>query len=302
MEKKPLNSSEEIDLLYFVRPVSNAFKKATAWGVRYTRFLAHNRFLFAGILLAGSIAGYCLRFIIPPSYKTEGIFISNMMPAKYCVTLLDNLNELRRPLNIPILAKELNISQDAAWQIRRITPTATLKDTFALEKRDSSMSVFQVTLILHDMRYVDEIGKGLVNYLENNEYVLRRKQARIKNFQAQIDALDAKMQSLDSLRTIVNSSIMPRSQGQGIILGEPINPVSIYQAQTAYLKERLYMQERLSMINHIEVLQPFFKLNEYNNPNYERLLIYAFIASFLFAMMVVPMIGRRPKPRAEQVF
>lgn len=301
MEKKQTSSSEEIDLLYFFRPVSNAFKKATAWGTDYVRLLAHNRFLFAAILLAGSVAGYCLRYVIPPSYKTNAILVSDMLPAHYCVTLLENLNELRKPGNIPTLAKELNISTNAAWEIKGITPAAFYRDSFALEKRDTSMSIFTVSLILQDMRYLEEIQKGLISYLENNEYIRRRKAERTRSWTTQIAQLDVRRRTLDSLRIIISNSIIPRSQGQGIILGQPIDPVTIYQAESNYLKERLSLEERLATINHIEVLQPFFKLNEYNNPNYNKLLNYAFIASFLFALVAVLLIGRRPKSPVARV-
>ena len=301
MEKKTTtSSSEEIDLLYFFRPVGNAFKKAALWAEYYLAILAANRFLFAGILIAGAIGGYCLRYVIPPSYKTNAIFVSDMLPARYCVTLLENLNELRRPGNIPTLAKELNISTDAAWQIKGITSSALPKDSFALEKRDTSMSLFSITLTLQDMSRLEEIQKGLVSYLENIEYVRKRKAERTRSWQLQIAELEVRRKSLDSLRIIVSQSIIPRSQGQGIILGTPIDPVSIYQAESMYLKERLGLEANLATIDHIEVLQPFFKLNEYNSPDYEKLLRYAFIASFLFALLAVPLIGRKPKPRVVQ--
>jgi hypothetical protein len=300
MEKKTTTSSaEEIDLLYFFRPVNNAFKKATAWGVDYVKLLAHNRFLFAGILALGAFAGYCLRYVIEPSYRTNAIFVSDMLPSNYCVSLIDNLNALRSPGNIPTLAKELNITEEAARQIKAIEPTALATDTFTIERRDTTLAMFQVTLVLDDISNVMEIQKGLSNYLESNEFVRKRKAEMAKSYQTQIEALELRRQSLDSLRTIVNNSITPRSQGQGIILGEPLNPVLIYQAEMAYLRERLFLEEKLATIDHVEVLQPFFKLNDRNNPDYDKLMNYAFIASFLFAMVVVPLIGRRlhgPRP------
>ena len=228
MEKKTTtSSSEEIDLLYFFRPVNRAFKKATSWGMDYVRLLAHNRFLFAGILVLGSIAGYCLRYVIKPSFKTNAVFVSDMLPSNYCVSLIDNLNSLRSPGNIPTLAKELNITEEAARQIKAIEPTALAGDTFTIERRDTAMAMFQVTLVLDDMRNVTQIQEGLTHYLESNEFVRKRKAERTKSYQTQIAALETRRQSLDSLRTIVNNSITPRSQGQGIILGEPLNPVII---------------------------------------------------------------------------
>jgi hypothetical protein len=295
MEQKRHNSSDEIDLMYFFRPVSNAFKKLWSLAGYWIMMLAFNRYLFAGILLLGTLAGYCLRYVIKPAYSTEAIFTSDMLPARYCTTLLGNLNELRKPGNIPELARQLNISENAAWQIQGLTASTSPKDTFVVERRDSSMSVFRVTLVLADIRYVEEIQRGLVSYLENNDHARRRKEAKIKHIQSLRAALDANIVSLDSLRKLVNSSIVPRSQGQGIILGEPINPVSIYQAEMSYLKERLHLEERLASIDHIEVLQPFFKLSEKNTPDYDKMLKYAFALSFLFAVLIVPIVGRRPK-------
>ena len=88
MEKKQQSTSEEIDLLYFFRPIGNAARRTWGFANDYISLLAHNRFLFAAILLLGSVAGYCLRYVIAPTYKTEAIFISDMLPAKYCTTLL----------------------------------------------------------------------------------------------------------------------------------------------------------------------------------------------------------------------
>jgi hypothetical protein len=294
MEQKRNNSSEEIDLLYFFRPVGNAFKRAGNWATDYMRLLAHNRYLFAAILLLGSAAGYCVRYFIKPSYKTEAIFISDMIPARYCTNLIQNLNELRKPGNIPELARTLDIPQDAAWQIQGIIPTAAPKDTFVVEKRDSSMSLFRITLVMSNMQHIQAIQDGLVKYLESNDYVRKRKEARLHNLITQKADLELRVKSLDSLKTIVNNSIIPRSQGQGIILGEPINPVSVYQAEVSYLRDQLNIQERIATIDNIEVLQPFFKLSEYNHPDYDKYLTYAFIASFLFGLLVVALIGRRP--------
>jgi hypothetical protein len=294
MEQKRTTSSEEIDLLYFFRPVGNAFKKASNWGVGFIRLLAYNRFLFAAILLVGSAAGYCLRYFIAPAYKTEAIFISDMIPARYCTNLIQNLNELRGPGNIPELARTLNIPQDAARQIKSIIPTASMKDTFAVEKRDSSMSLFRVTLIVSNMQHIEAIQDGLVHYLEGNDYVRKRKEARLNNLITQKADLEQRIKNLDSLRTLLTNSVVPRSQGQGIILGEPINPVTVYQAEVSYLRDQLNIQEKIATIDNIEVLQPFFRINEYNHPNYDKYLNYAFIASFLFGLLVVALIGKRP--------
>ena len=92
---------------------------------------------------------------------------------------------------------------------------------------------------------------------------------------------------------------MPRSQGQGIILGEPINPVNVVQAEVNYLREQLYIEQELSTMDNIEVLQPFFKLNDYNYPDFTRLMLYSFILALFIAGILTPVLSRRIKNRGK---
>ena len=98
-----------------------------------------------------------------------------------------------------------------------------------------------------------------------------------------------------SLKQIVNSSIVPRSEGKGIILGEPIDPVSIYQAEMAYYKEQLNIDQALATIDNIEVIQPFLRINHYNYPNYNLYFLYFFLLSLAVAGFTVLQFGKNPK-------
>ena len=147
------------------------------------------------------------------------------------------------------------------------------------------------------MQYVDTIQQGVVNYLENVPYALKRKEARIQSLQSLNATLDNRMVSLDSIRKLVSQSIVPRSQGQGIILGEPIDPVKIYNTEMAYYKERLRIEEDLKLIDNIQVLQPFLKLSGTNYPNYFLILISGFLVSLFATLILTPVFGKRPKPK-----
>jgi hypothetical protein len=165
--------------------------------------------------------------------------------------------------------------------------------------KDSVMAVFQITLVLSEIKYVDSIQTGIVGYLENNPFSLTRKAAKIQQLKVLKSLLDVKLKELDSLKQIISSSIVPRSQGQGIILGEPINPISVVQAEVNYLREQLYIDQELSTMDNIEVLQPFFKLNDYNYPDFNRLTLYSFILALLIAGILTPVLGKRIKNRGK---
>lgn len=292
-EQRP--NQAEIDLYYFFKPVGTAIKKI--WnGITYIeRKISANLIVFLAIVLLGSLAGYFMRYIIKPSYETGGIFVSNILPGKYCSILLKNLNSIKGGANDPVLAQELNIPVEAAQDIQSIR-MADMRDTFLIEKKDSTLSLFKITLRLASVVHLDTIQWGLVNYLENNEYALKRKEAKIKALLALKENLSIKMQSLDSLKKIVNNSIVPRSEARGIILGEPVDPVSIYHVEMGYYKEQLNIDQALVTIDNIEVIQPFFKINRPNYPRYNWIALKYFLVSLAIATIVVLLLGKKPRP------
>ena len=172
---------------------------------------------------------------------------------------------------------------------------SNMRDTFLIDKKDSTISLFKITLTLKSVQHLDTIQWGLVNYLENNEYAIKRKDAKRKALEAMKANLNHKLEGLDSLKKIVNSSIIPRSEGKGIILGEPIDPVSIYQAEMGYYREQLNIDQALATIDNIEVIQPFLKLNHTNYPRYNWLMGWFFLTSLAIALLFVLVFGRKPK-------
>lgn len=230
-------SSEEIDLLYFFQPVINGFKKLWDGLKRLSYRVWENIGLFSIIVAVITTAGYCLRYIIPPGYQSKAIFISHVLPAEYCERLLKNLDQLKSEKNLPVLADQLKISKDAAKSIQCID-LKPIADTFVMKKTDddSTLAVFEIRLILSEITYVDSIQNGLVNYLENNPFSLKRKEALRHRLNSLKSVLEVKLQGLDSLKKIVNSNIFPQSVTKGIISAEPINPASIVQAEVSYLK------------------------------------------------------------------
>ena len=287
MDKQPIKSSEEIDLLYFLKPIGNFISD-------YITTLKRNRLLILIVILFMTVGGYLLRHVITPGYLTRGVFISHVLPGKYFATTSDNLQDLIDEPQSTLLANELKISPELAGNIRQITITPQ-NDTFTVFKRDSAALAFTIELVIYNMNKVDSIQSALVNYFENSDYATRRKETKIKTLMALRSSLQQKVASLDSLKNIVNNSITPRSEGHGIIFGEPVDPVEVYKARTDNYKELLRIDEQLTLINNIEILQPFMKLEKYNYPKFNKLLIYAFLTSLFVAFIIVPLFRWRLK-------
>lgn len=273
-------------------------RKTGNWLAYYWSSLRKNFWLFLGIIVLVTLIGFSLRYMIPGGYRTSGIFISHTIPGKYCSIMLDNLDKLSGSGNTSILGKELQIDEKMAATIFSINTTPS-NDTAFIDRNDSSLSIFSVELILTNMQYLENIQKGLISYLENNSFAEKRKIAKIQSLESLKASLTRKIQSLDTVKNLVNSSIVPRGEGRGIILGEPINPVNVYQVEVLYSKELLKIDEELATSDNIETLQPFLRFNEYNYPKFNRILLYFFIASVIGAFIFTPIYGRKPKPESD---
>lgn len=293
MEERQSPASPEIDLSYFFRPLGKVFKGIGRGIENYYLRIVNNGLLFGAVIVIITTAAYCLRYVIKPAYRTEGIFMSRVLPGKYCETLIKNLNKLKGQANLPLLARELKISTTAAGTIRYVE-LSKIQDTIAIDDRDTSITVFTVELTLSNTQYLDSIQIGIVNYLENVPYAIKRKEAKAKTLAALKQSFNTKLVGLDSLKKLVSQSVVPRSEGKGIILGEPINPVSVYQAEVNYFREQLKVDEELELIDNIEIIQPFFKLNATNTPNYTLILIEGFLASLIATLIITPLFGKKP--------
>jgi len=294
MEEKKHQQSEEIDLLYFLRPINRGVKTVYGWGELYVRTMLHNLWMAIAIVVLITGFAYSTRFWMGKAYKTEGIFVSHILPAKYCGMMLSNLNQLLGDENITVFAQQLNLPPEIAGQIAGIS-LDPLRDTFFLDKKDTALALFRITLILTSMENLEKIQNGIVHYLESSEYARNRQRARVQMFETIRANLQQRINSLDSLKQIVNSSVVPRSQGQGIILGQPIDPVSVYNAEMGYFHEMMRVNESLQLMDNIEVVQPFLKRLKYNYPDFRKFLIYGFLASVVTALVFVPLLGRKLK-------
>ena len=293
-EEKLPTKNEEIDLLYFLSPIFKAVRNLWLWVANYFRLLWSGKWLFISMMVVVGLAAFSLRFILPKAYKTSAIFLSHSLDAKLCSILINNLDYENKSDNQNLILRALKISKEAASNIKMIS-AEPIEDSLIAHKADPDASLIQISLRISSDKDIAAIQSGLEDYLENNEYSLKRKEAKIETLKALNKDFENKINSLDSLKKIVNNSILPRSSGQGIILGQPIEPVGVYRAQSEYYKNLLSNNEELSTIKNIEILQPFFLPDHYNYPNFNRLLFIIISWGFVLGLIIIPIWANRKK-------
>lgn len=283
MEGKQPQQSEEIDLFFMFRPI---YRRS----VRHFAALKANLVLFIGIVLAFCLIGFCLRYIIPHRYETEGVFGTRYLPAKYCALMI---GELDHHTGEPLVGERLHLSTDVA---ANITSLELFPMAERLDVKDTVLQGFILRMRLKSVDQLDSIQKALIGYFENNDFALRQKAERNAGLTALRDGLNRQIQSLDSITPIVNSSVLPHNTGQGMILWQPVDPVSVYRARDSFLIQRIKVETELSHADNIEVVQSFSRLSK---PNYPKLgVLFAWVAGggLILALIFTPLLGRKPLP------
>ena len=280
MEKQP-RSSEEIDLLYFFNPVIKG-------GKRYLNKLRRGFFLFVAIFLVSIAIGYSLRFFFPKYFRTNAIFVS-YLPADFSSSMINNLqNLIDNSKNISVLAEQLKISPEYASTIKSLS-TEAMDSLSYMNITDTTASAFKVYLTVSDPNSIPIFQQGLKSFLENNEYSLKRKEAKRQRLEALKKDFIEKIRGLDSLKNILNTTIVPRSNGQGVILGEPISPIDAYEMMQKFYNDQKEIEEQLTLLQNIEILQPFLKITASNYPDYNKIFFYSIIIGLAIALILTPL-------------
>ena len=291
MEPRTRNS-DEIDLLYFFNPLFKGLKKTKLAFGRYLNVLKRNVFLFLAIFLVLAGSSYALRFILPKLYSTNAIFVSYNLPPGFYPEVINNMKELLKKGNASILSDQLKISPQAAATVKSIS-TVKMDSVMLFDNNDSTTQAFKVRLVVTDPNSITEVQKGLEAFLENNEFALKRREAKRKTMEALRSDLIVRIESLDSLKEILSKSVVPRGNGQGIILGEPVSPIQAFQVQREYFSQLKDIEERLSLLRNVDIVQPFTKINEPNAPNFEKMFLYGLALGLIAALLLTPFLGKR---------
>ena len=278
--------SEELDLWGFLKKIVHAFV-AIGKGISFMTKVTMERFmLFFCISLVGAGLGLGVYFMMKPVYITHIIIKSKFLNNDYCSQLINTLDDLAdHKENAPILAEKLGISTKLAEQVKSIQ-FRNFSDKFEKLYKDSVAidAPFKVEVKVHDTSVLDSLQKGIVAYLENNEFALKIKTVKVQNLELLKAKIKSELISLDTVKLLVNNSITPRATGNGIILGEPIDPVTVYQKAIEMYRNELNIQEAITLINNVELVENFTKFIKPSWPKWWLNTLIGGLTTYFLAM------------------
>jgi hypothetical protein len=235
-----------------------------------------------------------------PVYKSEMITQSNFLNNDYCYKLLGTIDELVREKNYVALSEKLFISERQAACIKSLS-YRNFNPKFQKIFKDSiqMMVPFRVEVIVSDNSILDSLQLGIMNYLESNEFATIRKKIKEHQLMKMEGKLQYEQLKLDSLKTIIKESIIPRGSGSGLIYGQPINPVDVYKEAISFYEKELIIFEELTLLKNMELIEGFTEFNKPYSPKlWLNLLVGLFIGLFS-GLFVAYLLERRSHKKIQ---
>jgi hypothetical protein len=287
--------TDEIDLVHYFNLLLHGLRKLKDALVSYLFFLFRNKILLIIIFAALALLSFLSKYIIPRYYQTDAVFVSHNMTSDLYLVMLDDLNKLARAgKNSKTLSRHLNISTGEAASIRSVASSSLSKLDFTYKNDTTSIAGFNITLVLKDISSLPRIQQGIKDYLERNEYGSRRRAARRKLLELRKFNLQQQNAALDSLKEVMNARMLPKSQFRTLLIEEPVMPVlQLYKIQQDNLREQTGLEQELTLMENVEIVQPFTKIDDYNLPDMKRILLMSLVIAFVLSLVLTTILGKK---------
>jgi hypothetical protein len=224
-------NTNEIDLIELFAKMANAISKTfkslvkliyqlflgILKGFKFSaRFTLQNGLIILGFTVSGLIVGTVLNLKSTPYFKTSAVVQSNTIPNAHLMDYINRLNTLSTNSDSIGLSEQLNISIPHAANIKNIqafwlidnnkdgiADKVDYNNEFIPDTVSNSIRIsnrFHIQLLTYNSNTINEIQKGLENYIDNYPRIKQIAEVKQRNLKYEIRRINDEIQILDSLR------------------------------------------------------------------------------------------------------
>lgn len=203
---------------------------------------------------------------------------SGILTKSYAQTLVENLNRQRRESNIQALKNSLNVSEQTARSINKITiqGISEVEDLKESEK-------FVITAEVLDPNVFAQLEKGLTHYLENNQFVKVRVENNKRLFTQMLAKIDEEIKDMEVFKQqIISGSFFRNVQGN-----VSFDPTTVNTKILELTKERITLQNELELVNSVQIIESFTKYERPVRPKLSVSLISGSFVGLVFVSLLI---------------
>lgn len=252
-------------------------------------------FVFAVAIVLGLVYGYIQNRNVAYNFKSEMIIVSkiqneldyNMMPRmkkEYNtgnVDIIDNIIKSAQKQissrNYEYLSKRTGLTVDELKSVISISSKAVANDNSA------DFDYIEISASTKDKEIFTKLGKGIENYINNNEYIKRN---NLKDSILISNLIKETNQKLEILSQYQDKTIKPNSNTEMLVVGEN----SVFGESVDMLSYKLKLEQELHSIKTARILENFFIPAGKTAASTRNLIIYPAIFFIISIFIVIILI------------
>jgi hypothetical protein len=290
------NHTDEIDLRVILNSIKHFFVGIGTLLNNLFLLCKKRKTLIGSFCILGIALGLLLYFQSKPVYIASTTLSSATLRNDFCADLVQDLQSIVRDNTPERLAEKLKINVSSARQIKKIE-FSNYDEKLQERFKDKDTVVlglpFKINVSAYSNTVFDTIQTAIVQYLENNEYALKRKEIRKIEIQLMRNKLSREIHDLDSIKNIVTNNMLPRGVNSGFVFGQPIDPVNIYREGIKLFRDDLDLNKELILIDNIEVISGFSPRDKPDFPVRWKTTFAGAVIGLLFGIFIAIILERK---------
>lgn len=274
----PHYNDDEIDLKDLLKKIINVLERGL-------------KIIFLSILL-GAILGAGYFLYAKETFRSSMVLRSDILVLANIKSLISPLEQLLEEGNSELLAQNLILDENAVELLNKLEVESVFEKE--ADNKEEEASYFEVTATVSANSILPALQKGIIAYLQNNDFVKRRVAIKEEGLKALIKQVDNELKEIELLKKRVEDGSVLTSGGSNVVLMEPSN---LYQQSLLMAEKKQEFVEELALVESIQVVKDFTPFNQPSSPSWVLCLVVGLAGGLIigFAVLFLRELGRYVK-------
>jgi len=261
-----LKTKEDLDLF-------ETFLKAV-------RIVVLNFWLIVIFFVVGTVIGVALFYTSSKVYESRMIVSSSILTDSYVKVMFENASKYLKQGNSEVLAEQLQISEATARQISSLE-IENLSSVLSNSPKENER--FLITAEVLDTKILPELQKGLVTYLENNDFVKVRVEQNRALYKEMLTSVEKEIRDMEELKRRISSGDFFQAAKGNMMF----DPTTVNSKILELTEKKIGYQNSLQLSNSVQVIDKFTNFKRHSNPKISVLMISGATFGLILAGLII---------------
>jgi LPS O-antigen subunit length determinant protein (WzzB/FepE family) len=238
------------------------------------------------LFLVGIASGLVYFYSSTKFYQNRMIVSSTILTQSYARVMFENANKLIGEGNVASLASQFKVSQAAVEKISSISVEG-LSKTPGEEFKESER--FVIIVETSGEQALPELQKGLINYLEDNDFVKVRVEQNRRTLQQMLSAVTQEINDLQELKSRISDGLFFQVARGNVMF----DPTTVNSKILELSERKLNYGNALELSNSVQIVEGFSEFKKESRPRLTSSLVGGALLGFLLAGTFLAIKGLR---------